>query len=158
MVMLDASVSEVRLRAASFARMQFREHAEKRLQQELDVSEATAERILAGGASRPVIDRMMAKWGWAFAQFVLEPLCGAWSPEPFRDKIDDLERRSAENWQAIQELKREMAGALDGAVSPVARGSLSGASGPSRSAVNALGGPRRAGNDAPVARRAGGRT
>lgn len=76
-MMLDAAIPEVRSRAAAFVRMQWPQHAEKRLQQELGISEASAERILARAASNNLLSRMMVRWGWPFAHFVLEPLCGS---------------------------------------------------------------------------------
>jgi len=109
MVMLEASVSEVRQRAAFFARAQYPHHAEKALQRDLDVSEATAERILSGGVSRPVLDRMLARWGWRFATFVLEPLCGNINPAALDQRISRAEDAARQALKEAEEIRREAA-------------------------------------------------
>jgi hypothetical protein len=70
-------MSEVGQLVAAFVRRIYPVSAEKRLQRAFDVSEATAERILAGQVSHPMLARMIAAWGWEFASVVLIPLCGA---------------------------------------------------------------------------------
>lgn len=109
MVMLEASVSEVRQRAAFFVRAQYPQHAEKALQRDLDVSEATAERILSGDVSRPVLDRMLARWGWRFANFVLEPLCGNMNPAALDQRIARAEETARLALKEAEEIRREAA-------------------------------------------------
>jgi hypothetical protein len=106
-VMLEASIPEVGLRAAAFARTRWPSNTAKRLQSELDISEATADRVLAGKTSGPVLTRMIARWGWAFAHFAFEPLAGSFTPVAIQDRIDEVERKAVEITSEINRLRAE---------------------------------------------------
>ena len=106
-MMLDAAIPEVRSRAAEFARMQWPQHAEKMLQQHLGVSESSAERILARKASNRLLSLMMARWGWPFASFVLEPLCGSVDRGALLRRLDALDAKADEAEEAAQQARQE---------------------------------------------------
>jgi len=106
-MMLDAAIPEVRARAAEFVRMQWPQHAEKLLQQELGISEASAERILARSASGKLLQKMMMRWGWPFASFVLEPLCGAVDRGALLRRLDALDAKAEEAEATAQRARQE---------------------------------------------------
>jgi hypothetical protein len=89
---VEASEIEVRYRFAHFARQSAPRFTAKWLQSELDISESSAERILRGEASQSLIQRGIAKWKWAFAHFVLEPMAGP-SQGALDDEFNDLRAR-----------------------------------------------------------------
>lgn len=101
----DAATIEVRSRAAIWARANWKQHAEKMLQAELDITESQAERILMGRASRPLIDAMLAKWKWSFAHFVLEPLCGSISQAAVDETLAAAETSALATIQRIRQLR-----------------------------------------------------
>lgn len=82
--MLSAEASNPGARAAVFLRQHWPQDANKRLQSLLDVSEKTAERVLAGQVSKENLERLMSAFGWRFTHFVLEPVVG---PAPIDEVI-----------------------------------------------------------------------
>lgn len=117
----EASISEVRQRVAYFARTVYPRGAEKALQREFDISESSAERVLRGQASQPIINQMLARWGWRFAQFVLEPLCGQVDPTGVRREIEETKRQAQEALRKADDLSRTLARMDGGSADPGGR-------------------------------------
>lgn len=105
----EASILEVRQRASVWARQVYGPGAEKSLQRDFDISESSAERVLRGQASQPIINQMLAKWGWRAAQFILEPLCGTVDPIALHRRIQATEQKATDALRESAELRRTLA-------------------------------------------------
>lgn len=73
----EAALYEAGQRAAWFVRQIWPRYAEKELQRQLGLSEATAERVLAGRISKSVLEKLLRTFGLPFMTFVFAPYIGA---------------------------------------------------------------------------------
>lgn len=120
MTSLDLARDDIGPRIAAHLRTLYPKHAAKRLASDFCVEEVTARGWLAG--SRPSnrhMDRMIARWGNSFLDFVYAPITGAPDLETRLDRVfADIAALQAEiRRMRHAEAHRRVAGAL----APVAR-------------------------------------
>jgi hypothetical protein len=87
----DAAFFEAGQRFAWWARTQRPRHTQKWLQAELEISEAKAERALAGEVSKDILERALRKWKWRIATVILEPYCGQLRYVNEMERLDRIE-------------------------------------------------------------------
>ncbi len=87
---------ETGARTAAFLRMNWPQHARKRLMAVLpDISESTAKRILGGDLTLGHLERLMGHFGRGFSDFVLEPIVGPAPADPVIFWLTDTGPRAA---------------------------------------------------------------